>query len=626
MRARRFSFGLPGALLTAVVGITVGITVGISVVTAATPEMGIDEIRPGMEAVGHTVFSGTKVEDFKVHVLGVLENVFGTRRNLILARLEGGPLANAGVIAGMSGSPVYVDGRLIGAVSYALGSFAKEPIAGITPIGEMTDATTFGGGRPPGARVQLELPFTPESVGAALRKAFSWNRPFADTPESVHLVGTNAVDGLAGGQLGMALRPIATPLVMSGFEPRVADLLSAAFSSQGFVPTGAAAAARAGEMPFDGPLKPGDAVGIMLINGDLEMGATGTVTHVDGNRVYAFGHPLYDLGPIEFPMTRAYVYTVLPSLFSSLKVSATSEVIGTFSQDRATAVAGTLGPGPRMIPVSLTLEQSRGPSRTFRFSVINDQLFSPLMTYAALLNTLGSYERQYGAATFAVHGEARVEGHEPIAFDDLFSTQQSAVDASAYVVAPLTYLLGSDREKVQVDGLDLTIRSTEEPMTATLERVWIDDPRPRAGRTVPLKILMRTYRGDDIIKTLPIAIPSHATGSISVVVTDGARLNQTEQREIRTPEQQRTVDQVIKSLNHLRHNSTLYVRLLGSDGGAVVDGEALSALPPSVLAVLEADRNGGSFNALRSATLGEWELPTDHAVTGARTLTIALQN
>src|SRR5689334_20797026 len=195
---------------------------------AQSAQMGLDEIRPGMVGVGRTVFEGTRVEEFKVNILGVLENVIGTRRNLILARLEGGPLANAGVIAGMSGSPVYVDGRLIGAVSYALGSFAKEPIAGITPIGEMTEAAALGGGRPPGARVQLQLPFTPESVGAALRKAFNWNRPFADSPDGVRLVGATGVDGLAGGQLGMALRPIATPLVMAGFEPRVSDLLSSA--------------------------------------------------------------------------------------------------------------------------------------------------------------------------------------------------------------------------------------------------------------------------------------------------------------------------------------------------------------------------------------------------------------
>ena len=578
-----------------------------------------------MVAIGRTVFEGTRVEEFKAHILGVLENVIGTHRNLILARLEGGPLANTGVIAGMSGSPVYIDGRLIGAVSYALGAFSKEPIAGITPIAEMTDATSFGAVRPPASRVQLDLPLTRENLTTAIRKALNWNRPFVDNPQDAQLQGARAVAGLAGSQLGTLLRPIATPLVMSGFEPELSDLFASAFSSQGFVPSGAGlGGARAGEMPFEGPLKPGDAVGVMLVNGDLQMGGTGTVTHIDGDRVYAFGHPLYNLGPTEFPMTRAYVYTVLPSLFSSFKLSTTGDVIGTFLQDRATAIAGRLGAGPHMIPVTLNLESDRGGKRAFRFEVVNDQLFTPLMAYAAILNTFSSYERQFGATTFAVKGQATVKGHEPIAFDDLFSTGQSGMDASAYVVAPLTFLMANDREKVQIDGLTLTVTSSEEPKTATLERVWLDDPRVRAGRSVPLKMLLRTYRGNEVVKTIPIDIPANASGSLAVVVADGALLDQTEQREVRVPPQLRPVDQVIKLLNKSRRHNTLYIKLVGSEAGAVVNGERLSSLPPSVLAVLEADRNGGSFNPLRSATLGEWELATEQVVSGARTLSITV--
>src|SRR5438128_232802 len=331
---------------------------------ADTPQMGVDEIRPGMIGFGRTVFDGTRVEEFKVNILGVLENVIGPHRNLILAKLEGGPLANTGVIAGMSGSPVYVDNRLIGAVSYALGSFSKEPIAGITPIAEMTDSTSFGNTlRPAAARVHVDFPLTRENLTAAFRKALNWNRPFAERPDDAQLAGLNAVNGLASGQLATLLRPIGTPLVMSGWEPDVADLFGSAFQDQGFIPTGGSAAApRDGEKPFEGPLKPGDAVGVMLVSGDLQLGGTGTVTHIDGDRVYAFGHPMYNLGPTEYPMTRAYVYTVLPSLFSSMKLSSTGQIIGTFLQDRATAIAGRLGPGPRTIPVTISLERTGAPT------------------------------------------------------------------------------------------------------------------------------------------------------------------------------------------------------------------------------------------------------------------------
>jgi SpoIVB peptidase S55 len=603
---------------------TVGVCLlALSAPRAATPQMPISEIRPGMVGVGRTVFNGTRVEEFRANILGVIENVIGPQRNLILARLEGGPLADTGVIAGMSGSPVYIDGRLIGAVSYALGSFSKEPIAGITPIEEMTAETTAAV-RPAAARVQLDFPLTPDSLVGAFRRALNWNRPFAERPSDAQIVGATGVAGIGGREVGTLLRPIATPLVISGFEADVADRLGTAFRDQGFIPAGGrAGGSRAGDMPFDGPLKPGDAIGVTFVDGDFLLGGTGTVTHIDGDRVYAFGHPMYNLGPTEFPMTRAYVYTVLPSLFSSSKLTTTGEVIGTLLQDRATAIAGRLGPGPSLIPVTLTLESDRAATRTFHFNVVKDQLLSPLMTYAALLNTLVSYERQLGTATFGVSGKVLVRKHDAVALDNLFAGDSASMGAASYIVAPLAALMGNDYERVDIDGLDLTFKSADEPRTATLERVWIDDQRPRAGRTVPLKILLRTYRGAEVLRTVPIDIPANATGTLSVLVSDGQRLTQAEQREARS-QQPRSVPQLIRALNRTRRNNTLYVKLLGSDPGAVVNGELLSSLPPSVLAVLEADRSGGSFNPLHSVTLGEWEVTTEHAVNGVRTLSVSV--
>ena len=593
-------------------------------VPAATLQMGINEIRPGMVGIGRTVFEGTRVEEFTARIIGVLENAIGTRRNLILARLEGGPLANTGVIAGMSGSPVYIDGRLIGAVSYSLGQFSKEPIAGITPIAEMTDATTFTDVRPAAARVKVEFPLTRENLTTAFRKALNWNRPFADRPEDARFFGDTVAAGATGTALGTLLRPIATPLMMSGFEPELAEMLGAAFRDQGFIPTGGGAAGgRAGEQAFDGPLKPGDAVGVVLVGGDMQLGATGTVTHVEDDKVYAFGHPLYNLGPTTFPMTRAYVHTVLPSLFSSMKLSTTGEVIGSFLQDRAVAIAGRLGPGPRMIPFTITLDSDRAAKRTFNFELANDQMFTPLMASATISSTLASYERQYGTATFYLRGSAKINRHEAVAFDNVFAGEQPSINAATFVAAPIAALLGNDYEKVNIESVELTIGSTEESKTATLERVWIDDQRPRAGRTVPLKILLRTRRGDEILRTVPIEIPSNATGTLSVLVADGGRLGQIEQREART-QQPRNVDQMIRLLNRSRRGSTLYIKLLGSDPGAVISGESLTALPPSVLGVLEADRSTGSFSPLSNATLGEWELPTEHAVNGSRTLSIVV--
>ena len=587
----------------------------------------VDELKPGMIGVGKTVFEGDRLDEFKVHILGFLRNVIGPRRNLILARLEGGPLANTGVIAGMSGSPVYIDGRLVGAVSYSLGQFSKEPIAGITPIGEMTEAATFAAPRRPAARVELQMPVTPESLRASLRQAFSWARPFADSPADVQVFGGT---GLNAG-IGTLLRPIATPLTLGGFDAGVIDPVASAFSDQGFVPVmaGSAVATLAqenGAAAAPRPLRPGDPVGVALMSGDLEIGATGTVTEVEGSRVYAFGHPFYGLGPTQFPMTRAYVHTLLPSLANSMKIASTGEVIGTVQQDRATTIAGTLGAGPALVPVRISLTSDRGTKKTFNMAMVNDQLFTPLLAYLSIINTLASYERQNGVASYVVRGTASVRKYGNVAFEDLFTGDQPSIGAAAYVVAPINVLLRNAFEDVELERLNLEIDASEQPRSATLERVWIDGARVKAGAKVDLKVLLRTYRGEEITRTVAVEIPPSARGSVSIMVADGTRLSQWEARELQVqPLQTRDLNQMIRVLNNARKNNRLYIRLLGRDQGAVVKGESLSSLPPSVLAVLESDRNGGSFRPLQNAVLGEWDITTEHAVNGTRTLTLPIE-
>jgi hypothetical protein len=608
---------------TAVAALTLAALIGITP-SATTPLMPLDEIRPGMVGVGRTVFEGADLQEFDVHILGVLRNVQGPKRDLILARLEGGPLAQTGVAQGMSGSPVYIDGRLIGAVSYSIGAFSREPIAGITPIAEMKDATAMSATR--AARpVQLELPVTRENLTAALNATYLRLAPFASRPADVQGIGIPAA---AGAQLGAMMRPISTPLLMGGFEPAIADLLAGAFRDSGFTPviTGAAA----GDLPAPaGPLREGDAVGVSLIGGDLEMGATGTVTHIDGDRVYAFGHPFYNLGPTAFPMTRAHVHTMLPSLMNSFKISSLGATIGTMQQDRATAIAGTLGAGPPLVPMTITLQSSRddgsSTSRTVQLRLVKDQLFTPLLAYVAMFNTLGAYERQYGAATVAVQSRTRLAGHDDLVLEDVYASDNPILGASTAVAGPLTALLGNTIADVEIEGLDVTVTTAETPRIATIERVWLDDIRPRAGRTVTLNVLTRTYRGDAQVSTVPLEIPAHAPRDLTLLVSDGRQLNALEQRELRGALQPQSIAQLVRVFNDTRRSNRIYVRLMTGRAGAVVNGEAMTALPPSVLSVLEADRNGGSFTPIRTAPLGEWQIATDSAVSGSRVLTISLE-
>ena len=612
-----------------IAGVLALATLCLMPVSGSTPIMPLSEVKPGMVGIGRTVFQGTELQDFKVQIIGVLKNIQGPKRDLILARLEGGPLAETGVAAGMSGSPVYINGRLIGAVGYSIGSFPKEAIAGITPIEEMKDATQITARRA-AQQARVELPITPERLASALRATYSQLAPFAAQNGAVRGLGISDAEA---SQLAMMLRPISTPLVLSGFEPEAFDLVSRMFRDVGFSPvaSGAGGGSLSPEMraAMAGPLREGDAVGVSLVSGDFEMGATGTITHIDGTRVYGFGHPFFNLGPSQLPMTRAYVHTMLPSLASSFKISTIGEVIGTMQQDRATAIAGTIGEMPKTVPMTVTLRSTRDgvtTPRTFKFDVATDQTFTPLIAYVTLYNALTGYERQFGTATFALRGQATVKGHAPVAFEDVFAGDAPALATATSIAGPLTMVLANDREPVTFEKLDFTIDASETPLSATIERVWVDDIKPRAGRTVPLKILTRSYRGEEKITTVAVAIPSNANGPLSIMVSDGRQLNALEQRELRRSLQPQSVAQMIKLLNNTRRNNRIYVRLLTGAPGAVVNGEAMTALPPSVLSVLEGDRNGGSFSPIRSATLGEYELAMDMAVVGSRTLTIDVES
>ena len=589
--------------------------------SAQTTTLPLDEVRPGMVGIGRTVFAGTELEDFKVHVLGVMRNVIGPKRSLILARLEGGPLARTGVIAGMSGSPVYVEGRLMGAVSYALGQFSTEAIAGITPIAEMLDATMMTAPARSTRPVSMSWPATPRELLDIWASDLGRARPFVDDASQALVVSGGAIDLT---RVSAMLRPIAVPMIASGFNPSVIDPLSPTFVAAGFIPMSSAQSPGTGvTAATDRPLRPGDAVGVGLLTGDFELGATGTVTHVDGDRVYAFGHPLYNLGPTQFPMTRAVVQVVLPSLMSSSKLASFGPVIGTVQQDRATAIAGRLGPAPSLIPVTITLNSDRAPSRTFNFGVVRDFTFTPLLTYLSVANVLNSYERGAGPASYAIRGNASIRSQGDLSFEDIFTGDQPAGGAAAYVAGPLTALLKNSGEQVDVERISLTIDATEQQRSARLERVWLDTTRPRSGQDAVVHVAMRSARGEEIVRQVPIAIPANLSGSLQLIVADAARTTLDDRRDTRGADMQR-VSQMMRTFNRARRNNRLYVRLTTPDSGAVVNGEPMAGLPPSVLAVLEADRNSGSVGSLRSMTRGEWELALDFAVTGSRQLTLSL--
>ena len=580
----------------------------------------VEQVTRGMRGIGVTVFDGETRSTFSADILGVLPNAVGPRRHLILARLSGARLADTGVMQGMSGSPVYVDGKLIGAISYSLGAFPKEPIAGITPIADMIDATTREAQPAASSRraaaAKLRWPASPGEFAAALRDAFA---AATRAGEPVPLAGVDA-PVLAALPDTARLRPITAAFTMSGFSGETAAAFGSALGAAVSVaPADARPAAAAG-------LAPGDAVGVSLIRGDLTFGATGTVTHVDGNKVYAFGHPFFNLGPTEFPMTRATVQTLLPSLNVSQKLASIGAVVGTVRQDRSTAIAGTLGPGPGMVPVSITLQSDKAPPRAFKFEIAKDQLFTPLLTFASIANTLQAYEREFGVATFTVRGTAQIRDFGTLAIEDVFAGDSPAIGAAASVSGPIALLLRNERQPVQIDAVDLTIQSFEEPRTATIERVWLDRREPRRGEKVGVHVVTRSYRGEERTHTIPIEMPANAPGALALVVSDGSRLAFSEQREFNQPSPGDSVRQLIQAFNRARRNNRIYVKLTAPVAGAIVAGERQPALPPSVLAVVEGAQPGvTAFQPLDTAVIGEWDVPSDEAISGQRTLAVTLR-
>ncbi len=581
--------------------------------------MPLAEVRPGMQGVGRTVFEGARVAEFGVRVLGVLDNALGPRQSLILARLVGGPLAETGVISGMSGSPVFIDGRLVGAVAYSF-PFGKEPIAGITPIGEMIEATRTPAPRAASARFHaadrlgLPAPLDRASLAATLL------RPFRSAAAGA------SRDARPASFAGATLAPLALPLVFSGFEPGAFDLARGAFVALGFSPMlgGAAGASTFGPLPA---LTPGAAVGVSLIEGDLDLSATGTVTRIDADRIYAFGHPFYNLGPTQFPLKKVWVYSVFPSLQASWKIAATTEPIGTMDQDRTTAIAGQLGKAPRMIPVEVRLRAPRTDERTFRYRMVDDELFTPLLAYVSLISVLQGHERAVGAATLRVEARLALAGGREVRLRDVVATDRPAEQASLGLAAPLALLLGNDFEKATLERLEVTVDAEETLRAATIVRAWLDAPQPlRPGAVAPVHVQLRTHRGETIEVTLPLTIPADSPeGSYSLLVCDAATMDAIEQREMRQPFAPRDMAQLVRALNKLRAGHTIYARLTRPDPGAIVGGEYLPALPGSVLSVLGSPDQGTNVVALANAQVWSQQQATDYAVSGWRQLTLVVQ-
>jgi SpoIVB peptidase S55 len=578
----------------------------------------VEDLRPGMKGVARTVFVGTETQEFGVEVLGVLPGFPAPHQSAIIARLSGNNVEKTGVFAGMSGSPVFIDGRLVGAIAFSF-PFSKEPIAGITPIKEMIDIFEKGNGS------ETQKTKEPRAVSFAQLAGTEW-KPVL--PKQA-VAGAPLIASVAAGSplipfLGQQMTPIATPVVFGGITQQTLSEFSSQLMSNGLLPVagvGGSAPITSLAPATEKTLTPGTSVSVQLVRGDYSLAASGTVTFRDGNRIYAFGHPFLSLGASDMPMTEASVVTVIPNVNNSFKLAVPGQMVGTISQDRSTGVFGSLGVAPKMIPVKIKLHTSRDRVETFSYEIANDSFLTPLLLNITLFNTITSSERSLGDSTITIKGEINLKGQDPIAIDRRFSAGNSAMMASASVAAPISSLLGSGFDDVELSGITLDVTSTDTKYAAALERISLDRTEVRRGEKVEIQAYVRTDSGKQFVQRIPIQIPGDLpAGQLLVFVGDGGALQEGSAAKAFVP---RDLGQLVNAINKLRKSDRLYVKLFRVTPGAVIGTAELPNLPPSVVATLNSDRTSGGYTPTALSPVFEMELPpADFVISGQQLIGI----
>ncbi len=576
--------------------------------------MPLNEIREGMRGTARTVFRGTEPEEFNVEILGVIPGGIGPKQDLIVGRLSGGPADRTGVFAGMSGSPVYVNGKLVGAISYSF-PFSKEPMCGITPIEQIVSI--------------FEQKRQVQTTGSQPR-AFSFGELVSSA--SPDLGGFVAPDGSRASGMppnsmlmsvaGQTFRPIATPITFSGFSQATLDRFSPHLLQAGLIPvaaSGGSSAITPLKKAEPNTLLGGRSVSMHLARGDYGLAAAGTVTMRDGEKIYAFGHPYLGLGTSDLAMSESHVVTVVPSVANSFKLAVADSLVGSMTQDRATGVFGQLGTTPKMIPVRLSLTTSRGQTQMLAFEVARDEVLTPLLLNITLYNTLIAQERTIGDSTIAIDGEIKLKNHVPIKMQRRFAGVQAFQIAAGAISAPIGALLRGQFDDLSFEGINLNLKVDDGSNTATLDRLALDRSQLRAGETLEVQAFARTNAGTVFVHRIPLKIDADLpVGIYSVTVGDGTAIQKTEAIQQFVP---KDLTDMIDTMNKIRLPDRLYAKMFRTTTGAIIGTNEMPNLPPSVLATLNNDRiTGGIKPAVQSVVKVAEIPPAKFIITGEQTL------
>jgi hypothetical protein len=579
--------------------VTVAALLAVSAAQAAVPIFPLKDVRAGMRGTGRTVFNGDKVEDFQVEILGVLENV-GPKQSIILARLSGGPLEHTGIMQGMSGSPVYIDGKLAGAVALAF-PYAKDPIAGIRPIEEMLVAGTGPSPQPSRARIA-------DGDLAGLLHA---------------LLPAREVAGFGDTRM----TEVATPLSLSGFSAAAVERFAPELRRLGLEPRQGISTGGAPEDRMGDPkrLEPGSMISVELMTGDMSAGADGTLTVIDGGKVYAFGHRFLGVGPASLPFTRSEVIALLANVNTSFKISSARELMGVISQDRNAAISGDLGQRAEMVPVDITVTEDTKRAEGYHISVVRDPFLSPFLVQMAVFSAIDAVERASGASSVAVNGSIEFDGgRDPIRTRNVFAGDQTSATAAAISTAtPLAYLMQGGFDELRIRRVSVQLEAFSVKKELSIGQVYLSRREIKPGETVQLTVQLDGDGGLSLARQVQYTVPTGtAPGTLYFTVADGAQTTLTDLRQA-LADSPRSPEQMISNVNRLRASDKAYVRVWRPQPSYEAGGGDLPDPPPSVAMVLAAAQ---SVTQSKNSKLGEMTIDAgDRAVGGSKTVQLEVK-
>jgi hypothetical protein len=578
----------------------------------------IGDVKPGMKGEWRTVVQGTTVQSFPLEVLGVMENFTGPHRSIIICQaLDPGQIEN-GPVAGMSGSPVYFDGKLAGAYAYGFPLSKNQALIGVTPIADMMEVLDAPAEQP------LPGKLGPPRMAAAAGETGTLRAPFAATAGAGHWHVTRGLENAATEEALETLRPVPTPLVASGISAQTLAVFKDEFARRGLAVMQAPGGTASGGGPGAAQLEPGSAIGAMLMTGDFTLSGVGTLTWRDGDRLLGFGHPMFGFGPVNMPLATAEVVTVVRALDQSFKLANTGPVVGTIAQDRLTGIGGTLAHTPPMTAFQARVTAPDGQVHTYSGAMWQNRDYTPLIGATALLQSLTSTLQAQQQQTFYVTSTTDIEGYPPVKLRQVASGMDGAVEVAMNFLRQSDALWNNPFEVPRVKSVDFDIQLRDAWLTSTLEAVRVDSGPARAGSPLRVTLTLANYHNASTEQTLEIPIPATAAGeTLTLFLGDAGAADALDRGQAR--EDFANLGDIVQYLRQQRSQGALYVKLLGRSAGLRVEGASLPGLPPSVEALYNSPRNVSTASPMDRATLWETSIPLPGEYTGRFTMPVAVR-